>query len=379
MARENSTLTYDSPSVMVLFQLLRIALGKEEPSSLPNDVNLEEVYELSLKQGVGAIACDGMLALENCNIDEVLKYKWMGQSMLIEQKYYRHLDVISKLASFYHQNGINMMLLKGYGLSLNYPRPEHRPPGDIDIFLKSDDGNKKVWQLGDNDMRKKLGIKVDSSHEHHTVFNFLGQTVENHYDFINTKGTRSSRFIENRLKLLSQKEGQKVGVERDMVELPCADFNAIFIMRHMGQHFAGAEISLRHILDWATFVEVTSKLDEKDSVRWAEVIPFWEKIGILNFAKCINSVCVQHLGIDSELFYGQLSKDEKLLARVLNDIICPEFSEKKEGDFFPTILFRTRRFYANRWKRKLVYKEGIIEQFFTGSLAHLKRFRMIKE
>ena len=70
-----SVLNWDSPSVEVLFQLLRIALGKEEPSSLPNDVNWQEVYDLSLKQGVGAIACDGMLALKECSIDEELRYK----------------------------------------------------------------------------------------------------------------------------------------------------------------------------------------------------------------------------------------------------------------------------------------------------------------
>lgn len=28
-----------------------------------------------------------------------------------------------------------MMVLKGYGLSLNYLKPSHRPCGDIDIWL----------------------------------------------------------------------------------------------------------------------------------------------------------------------------------------------------------------------------------------------------
>lgn len=65
-------MSYDSSSVKVLLQLLRFALGIGNKPSLPDDVNWEEVYDLSLKQGVGAIACDGMLELENCNINEEL-------------------------------------------------------------------------------------------------------------------------------------------------------------------------------------------------------------------------------------------------------------------------------------------------------------------
>ena len=85
----------------ILFKLIRIALGKEEPSPLPNDVNWKEVYDLSLKQGVGAIACDGMLALKECGIDEELRYKWMGQSMVIEQKAQNQWRSLCQLTSAY--------------------------------------------------------------------------------------------------------------------------------------------------------------------------------------------------------------------------------------------------------------------------------------
>jgi len=373
-------LTYDSPSVKVLFQLLRIALGKEEPSSLPNEVNWEEVYGLSMKQGVGAIACDGMLALENCDIDEVLKYKWMGQSMVIEQKYYHHREAIARLASFYHQNNIRMMLLKGYGLSLNYPRPEHRPSGDIDIFLKGDNsGKKKVWQLGDDAIKKQLGIKVDKAHDCHTVFQFMGQSVENHYDFVSRKSKRSSRAVDNKLKCLAQYEGMVMDVQGAKVELPCADLNAIFIMRHMGQHFAGSEISLRHILDWATFIETSEKIEGVERVNWVDVASFWEHIGISHFAECINSICERYLRMDSRLFQNKLSNDTNLINRVLNDIIAPEFTEKKGTRLISIIAFKTRRFYTNRWKRKLVFKEGVVQQFLFGSFAHFLRFKTIKE
>ena len=65
-------MTWDSHSVQTLFQLLRIALGKEEPISLPNDVEWQDVYDLSLQHGAGAIACDGLLTIQDNAINEEL-------------------------------------------------------------------------------------------------------------------------------------------------------------------------------------------------------------------------------------------------------------------------------------------------------------------
>lgn len=61
-----------------------------------------------------------------------------------------------------------MMVLKGYGLSKNYPVPNHRPCGDMDIYLFGDQ------EKADKLIAEELGIKIDNSHHHHTVFQFQG-------------------------------------------------------------------------------------------------------------------------------------------------------------------------------------------------------------
>ena len=372
-------------STEVLFKLIRIALGNEKDFSLPNVVNWEEVYELSLKQGVGAVACDGMLALKACDIDEDLRYKWMGQSMVIEQKYFQHKQALADLANFYQQQGIRMMLLKGYGLSLNYPVPEHRPSGDIDIFLTRDqlskvDSNDKIWKLGDKAVERSLGIKVDRTHEHHTVFSFEGQTVENHYDFINTKGTISSRTIDKKLKGLVDNNRQEKDVNGQSLLLPSPEFNAIFIIRHMGQHFAGSSTSIRHLLDWCTFMMRCNEASDMVRDNWVRVVDCWREMGLMEFVKCINSICVNYLGVVPDVFEGQMSSNAFLVERVLDDVLQPEFDEKCEKkNVLNVVYYKTRRFFANGWKRRLVYKEGILEQFFTGSIAHMLRIRTITQ
>lgn len=68
-----------------------------------------------------------------------------------------------------------MMLLKGYGLSICWPVPEHRPVGDIDIYLGLADsgcafGHKNIWKEADKVVSEKLGIKVDNTHHHHSIY-----------------------------------------------------------------------------------------------------------------------------------------------------------------------------------------------------------------
>lgn len=86
------------------------------------------------------------------------------------------------------------MVLKGYACSLDWPKPEHRPCGDIDIWLF---GKQKE---SDSLLDKELGINIDSSEHHHTVFYWRGFMMENHYDFIEVHHHSSSPILEKILK-----------------------------------------------------------------------------------------------------------------------------------------------------------------------------------
>ena len=42
---------------------------------------------------------------------------------------------MAELTAFYNSHGFKMMLLKGYACGLDWPKPEHRPTVDIDIWF----------------------------------------------------------------------------------------------------------------------------------------------------------------------------------------------------------------------------------------------------
>ena len=285
-----------------LFPLLRLAL---DPSAEAPDLSAltgaewEALVNLSFEEGVAAVAVDGLqslydrqpeleLALDSPEL-EGLKYEWFGSTFQAEEDYSQQVEAIFSLARTYAQSGISMMLLKGYGLGLNYPIPQHRLTGDIDVYLINDNPSTSsgqallpAWKCGDEIIRKR-GIKVDSGHEHHTTFQFQGQMVENHYDFINIKAHRDAPRIEAKLKELASRECREhLMPDGTKVLLPSADFNVIFLIRHLGQHFAGEHICLRQILDYGLFLQ-----KEGGSVHWSELVPFIKEMGISYFMRVI--------------------------------------------------------------------------------------------
>ena len=351
-----------------VLSLIRAIVRGAQDVPLAMDACWAKVMEEATKQGVQGLCFDALelLPAEQRPEKEVLM-EWFGQVVRLERLYESHRKAIDALSCFYQQNGIKMMLLKGYGLSLYWPKPEHRPVGDMDIFLGS------CWQQADRLVSERLGIRINDGHEHHTCFTFQGVSVENHYDIVNTRVNESSRELEALFKRIATFD-KPLKMEKGVIYLPSPTLNAVFLIRHLGQHFAGAEATLRQLLDWGFFMQ-----HEHDKVDWELVCPTLKRVGIYRFFQQINAICVDYLGF-SESSFPHIKRETALEARIINDILSPEFCEEKpKGSTFQVICFKTRRFFANRWKRELVFREGIWSQLWHGSIAHLRRCNTIKD
>lgn len=356
-----------------------IVCGHCDENQLDNNIDWNCVFALANQQAIPVLIADGLQTYLTAHpdakpfanesvADKQKRMQWLAQVMAYERLYAKHEKVMIDLARLYSAKGIRVMVLKGYGLSLDWPVPNHRPVGDLDIY------NFGKWRVADALVVKDCGIKVDDGHEHHTVFNFKGMAVENHYDFINTKAHRDAPKIEANLKALAENGCKEIEVQGAKIYLPSADFNAIFLMRHMGQHFAGEHLNLRQVLDWGFFVRA-----HHEEVDWNKAITFLKEIGLYTFFCQINAICIDYLGFDEAVF-PSVERKEELEERILADIIHPEFADEKPTSGLLTILtFKFRRWWHNRWKHPLVYKEWLLPMFLTLLWSHLRRYKTIKD
>ena len=328
---------------------------------LPERIDWKTIEELANKHGLLAVVVDGIERLpEQQRPPKTLLLEWIGNTLQsYEQRYTLYEKAIGKLAGFYNQHGYKMMLLKGYACSLDWPKSEHRPCGDIDIWLF---GKQKE---ADATLTQEKGIKVDSSHHHHTVFDWCGFSVENHYDFVNVHAHKSSKELEVDFKELGADDSHYVEVNGERVYLPSPNLHALFLIKHMVSHFAAAEISLRQVLDWAFFVEKHTK-----EVDWEWLLRLLDEYHMKDFHNCINAICVEDLGFSATIFpYVQYLPDLK--QKVLSDILEPEYTAEEPKGVVRRLVYKYRRWQGNAWKQRLCYNESRWSMFWTGMWSHL--------
>mgnify|MGYP004446200285 FL=1 len=206
----------------------------------------------------------------------------------------------------------------------------------------------------------------------------VGVEVENHAKFIDDVSHKSNiRFEQILMSVLDKKEFLPSPI--DNVLLPSPTFNALFLLRHTGEHFASNEITLRHVLDVGTFFHrYHPKID------WALVFKVYKEERMLRFFNAIATICVEYLGIDAACFASDDKQYTYQSDTALADHILSDIFEKK--DVLPmtttgidTIakklkyaIDKSYRWWHNRWKYQLVYNENLVESFWW-----LARNRMV--
>lgn len=353
--------------------LTRLGIGHPVSISL-TDIDLLSIKALAEKQGLLAVVLDGyekyrihssrdgasIHSKEVSITEKILLAQWIGEvSQLYEQRYEQYQLAISDLAAFYNTYGLKMMVLKGYACSLDWPMPNHRPCGDIDI-----------WQFGqqkeaDAILTREKGIDIDTSHHHHTVFDWQGFMVENHYDFINVHHHKSHAELEMIFKELGKDDSNSIVVNGEKVYLPSPQLHALFLIKHLTLHFSTGELTIRQLLDWAFFVKAHYK-----EVDWNWLDERIEHLGLKNIYGIINAISVEELGFNSKLF-SYVQFEPNLKSRVLNDILSPEFQSETPKDLFRRICFKYRRWKANEWKHQLCYSDSMWSAFWSGVWSHL--------
>lgn len=361
--------------------LVRLGIGTGTVSGFTFQVPIDwqGVKDLAELQGLGTIVLDGIEKLpDGQRPPQLFLLEWIGETLQgYEYRYEQYKQTIAELARFYNAHGVKMMVLKGYACSLDWPKPEHRPCGDIDIWLFGRQADADA-ALGSWFKAQGSSQKIDRSHHHHTVFNWGDFTVENHYDFINIHRHKSHKGLEDIFKDLGQDDSHYVELKgastmstgsvtgsATKVYLPSPNLHALFLVRHALNHFASIGINLRQVLDWAFFVE-----KHTNEIDWKWLSGMLEKYHMMDFYNCLNAICVEDLGFSASIF-PSVQFLPSLKDRVLADILSPEY-EVATG-----VKNMLKRWKGNRWKHQFCFKENTWTAFWYGVWSHLLKPKTI--
>lgn len=352
-----------------LLYFVKLGLGGDVETYSIQEYDWNILKHLSSEHGITAIVVDGMQCLykQGCSYLENVKNKQIrlqmfAQTMMIERQYQLYKKRMTNLLAFYQQHGVKTMLLKGYGLSLNYPNTAHRPPGDIDLYHfgyggKADD---LLWE--------ELSIRTKQNEDKHSIFEYKGLSVENHAVFVNDECHPSLHSLEcffeedadNAIPYtIRLTEGKDVSVF-----FPSITTNALFIPLHLGEHFVHGEASLRQVCDWFCFVKA-----HHSDIDWTLVEMKSKEAGFFDFLCCLNAILLYFMGANTT-WLPQWEYKKVLAEKVLKKILC-----SPQNTINMSLWKKIYRFFSANWKFNMVYKK---ENILMASFRQARTYRRVK-
>ena len=274
-------LTSEQQAILTLLQ--QSLWGESFP--LPTTVNWEAVDVVAKEQGVISFMYDGAIKAGVEVPPEILQ-NWKKKMLHGVVNNERLLIAQNELFSWFTQEKIPAVVLKGSSVARCYPKPELRVLGDIDILVSKEDLTKA------QNLLESKGYKThESDHGFHVGLCRKGVSVELHYDvtdFPDSEGGRATKMETARF-MEDIAHGELYNYNFSVL----SDGNqGLSLLLHMIRHMFGGGIGLRQLCDWAVYI---ASIDPE--VFENKTLCILERCGLLRYAKAATRACVKYLGM----------------------------------------------------------------------------------
>lgn len=303
----------------VFIELLKAGLWGVAPEVPQGFDNWESVARLAKAQSVFAIVGQVMLTTPEISQNLPAPFRLKVKQLTLSHAHSHTLlnKSLVTVVEQMNQAGVDSILLKGQGLARNYPNPELRQCGDIDLYVGTDNALKSY------EVMTRLAEKIDDRGlvevgSHYEAVMPRGVRVEVHrYTDVHQVGRMSKIY-----NAASDKGVTENTVALDFagttVRTPSDDFNAFFVFNHLFRHFMTSGIGLRQFCDWMMFLHSRKGKLNLDYLRSLlddmHLMKPWQAFGCL---------LVNELGLpaDEFPFYNKVQegKQEKIMRRVLDE------------------------------------------------------------
>ncbi len=279
----------------------------DKKTSLPKTFDIDGLLTEAKHQTVFPTVCAALKEHSiKCEQAEKQFYYYVTKNVRVN---YNHAE-ISKLLS---ENGIKYVFIKGVASASFYKQPDLRTMGDVDLLIRPCDiekVNTLLYAVGystKDDLNKRQG--------HIGYFrnaNGLNSSCEVHFNVKGIPDTLSEAFDRYFNNIFEAAREIKAANEKCLV--PSEFHHGIILLLHTASHLTHEGIGLRHLCDWAVFVNSFS--NEKFVEMFEKPL---KEMGLWRFARLLTLCCEKFLGTDQKPWAEKA--EESLLIYMLSDIL----------------------------------------------------------
>ena len=230
-------------------------------------------------------------AIESLGLSPADQAEYLARAGKNLSSWYRLMMAQDSVLAEFRQAGIPVAVLKGAAAAANYPQPNSRSMGDIDLIVPPDHFDRAF------SLMERLGWENDIELEinpRHAGFKKAGcPEIELHRYFSTCTNKQQAHFLDQAIyDAIPRAEWTDVAGFSVPVLPPLE--NGLVLLAHVNQHL-GSGLGLRQILDWQMFVaaHLTDEFWESEFQHAAQ------QIGMEKLAVTTTSLCRTYLGLQT--------------------------------------------------------------------------------
>lgn len=275
------------------------------PLEIPDGVDWQDVYRESVLQSVSALAFSNMqreLLPDNVAAEwEENTFQIMMSNMHVDAEH-AQLHQIMTAAK------IPYVVLKGNVSACYYPDPMLRAMGDVDFLI-----DKKDIGKADLLLRKNGFIAQPSNHECERAYHKGMSIWELHWEVNGVPGGDVGDQIHEYLSDIIEKAEPATLTSGEYMS-PTPFHHGLVMLLHVARHMVTGGIGLRHLCDWAVFVE---RIGNDFPALFEDKL---KAVGLWRFAQLLTQLSVVYLRCPVQTWIGELEK--KLLDQLKDDVFA---------------------------------------------------------
>ena len=297
--------------------------GKEV--TIPDEFDCNELVEESKRQTVFPVAYS--FVKDKCDdVDSKTFSQIIAKNIRVE---FAHNEVHRILSD----NNIPYVIFKGVASASYYKEPMLRMMGDVDVLVRPDDIAKADKLLKSIGFVTADDIHGDDMHIGYKRNDGIACELHRRIGWApkNSVGDTVNKYLDDIFE-----KSFEYKMSNGSCIVPCKFHHGLILLLHTATHLTHEGVGLRHLCDWAVFVNDFSN---------DEFVALFEQplkeMGLWRFAQLLTLCCVSHLGCDQKEWAGQ--DDNNLIDSIVFDILNGGNFGTKDTDRYNQIKYISDR------------------------------------